>query len=131
MSDRLKDLELELRQIVAVLNDVSGSQWYDIGLELRLAPSTLDSITSHPDIESHKRMMLRKWLQEDPEATWEKLACALAHTGYKTIAAKIRSQFVRIVAEAAQDKERQDETEISMCQCFNMAVYLSKAYTYS
>lgn len=111
MSDRIKDLEVELRQVVSVLRDVSGSQWYDLGLELRLTPAILDSIASHPDVESHKRMMLRKWLQEDPSATWEKLACALAHVGLKSIAAKIRSQFVITVTVD------EDKSEISTCFC--------------
>ena len=116
MSDCVKDLEVELRQVVTVLRDVSGSQWYDLGLELRLTPASLDSIASHPDVESHKRMMLRKWLQEDPSATWEKLACALAHVGLKSIAAKLRSQFVTTAtAEAVKDKDKSEANEISTC----------------
>ena len=66
MSDRPRDLELELREVVIALKDVAGKQWYDLGLQLRLPPSILDSIASHPDAEDHKRMMLRRWLQYDP-----------------------------------------------------------------
>ena len=119
MSGRVKDVEVELRQVVTVLRDVSGSQWYDLGLELRLTPASLDSIASHPDVESHKRMMLRRWLQEDPSATWEKLACALTHVGLKSIAAKIRSQFVMTVAtETKKDKDESETSKMRMCYSY-------------
>ena len=32
MSDRLKDLELELRDVIVALKDIAGKQWYDLGL---------------------------------------------------------------------------------------------------
>ena len=93
MSDRLKDLEVELRDVVVALKDVAGTQWYDLGLQLQLSPSTLDTIAAHHNVDDHKRMMLRKWLQSDPEASWEKLAAALTLIGHKTTAAVIRRQF--------------------------------------
>ena len=34
MSDRLKDLELELCDVIVALKDVAGTQWYDLGLQL-------------------------------------------------------------------------------------------------
>ena len=49
MSDRLKDLEVELRDVIVVLKDVVGTQWYDLGLQLRLSPSTLDTIARVPN----------------------------------------------------------------------------------
>ena len=111
MSDNPKDLELELREVVIALKDVAGKQWYDLGLQLRLPPSILDSITSHPDVEDHKRMMLRRWLQFDPDASWEKLACALILTGHKTTAASIRNQFVKATAQAMGEVDRNCDSE--------------------
>ena len=94
MSDRPKDLEVELRDVVLALKDVAGTQWYDLGLQLKLPPSTLDAIAAdHQATDDCKRAMLRKWLQSDPEATWERLAAALTLTGHKTAAAVIRRQF--------------------------------------
>ena len=103
MSDSPKDVELELREVVVALKDVTGRQWYDLGLQLRLPPSILDFIDSHPNVEDHKRMMLRRWLQFDPDASWEKLAYALDLTGHKTTAASIRSQFVKVTAEVTSE----------------------------
>ena len=99
MSDRLKDLEVELRDVVVALKDIAGTQWYDLGLQLQLSPFTLDTIAAHHNVDDHKRMMLRKWLQIDPEASWEKLAAALALIGHKTIAAVIRRQFSVVTTE--------------------------------
>ncbi len=66
MSTRPEDLEVELRDVILVLKDVAGTQWYDLGLQLRLSPSILDTIAAHNNVDDHKRMMLRKWLQIDP-----------------------------------------------------------------
>ena len=109
MSDRLKDLELELRDVVLALKDVSGTQWYDLGLQLELPPSTLDTIAAHHNVDGHKRMMLRKWLQSDPEASWEKLAIALTLTGYKTAAAVIRRQFSLNTTPKDEDTTEEDK----------------------
>ena len=93
MSDRLH-VEVDLRDAVLALKDVSGTQWYDLGLQLRLSPSTLDTIAAdHQTADDCKRAMLRKWLQSDPEASWERLATALTLTGHKTAAAAIRRHF--------------------------------------
>ena len=114
MSDRPEDLEVELRDVVIALKDVGGKEWYDLGLQLHLSPSTLDTIAAHPDIEDHKRMMLRKWLQQDPEASWEKLASALTVIGHKTTAKNVRSQFVRTTVKVELSKEEERETRTSM-----------------
>ena len=105
MSDRLKDSELEFRDVVVALKDVAGTQWYDIGLQLKLPPSTLDTIAAHHNADDHKRMMLRKWLQSDPEASWEKLAAALTLTGHETAASVIRRRF-RIKDEGSAEEDR-------------------------
>ena len=112
MSDRPEDLELELRDILIALIDVGGKQWYDLGLQLRLSPSILDTIAAHPNIEDHKRMMLRKWLQQDPEATWEKLASALTLIGHKTTATNVRNQFVSTTTVDLYSKEEEHETRM-------------------
>jgi hypothetical protein len=45
-------------------------------------------------------MMLSKWLDYDPEASWDKLANALNAMGKNTIAANIRSKYVGAAATA-------------------------------
>ena len=110
MSDRLKDLEVELCDVILALKDVAGTQWYDLGLQLRLSPSTLDTIASdHQTADDCKRVMLRKWLQSDPEASWERLAVALTLTGHKTAAAVIRRQFSLITTPKDEDTTEEDK----------------------
>ena len=110
MSDRLKDLEVELRDVIHALKDVAGTQWYDLGLQLRLSPSTLDTIASdHQTSDDCKRVMLRKWLQSDPEASWEKMAAALTLTGHKTAAAIIRRQFPLVTTPKEEDTTEEDK----------------------
>ena len=112
MSDHPRDLELELCDVLIALTDVGGKEWYDLGLQLHLSPSTLDTIAAHPSVEDHKRMMLRKWLQQDPEASWEKLASALTLIGHKTTAANIRNQFVSSTTVNLRSKEEEHETRM-------------------
>ena len=87
------DLERELPDIVLLLKDaLTGTQWYDLGLQLRLPSSTLDTIATHSDHEQNL-MMLREWLQTDPEASWDKLADALTMIGQKATATTTRCQL--------------------------------------
>ena len=117
MSDRLKDLELELCDVILALKDVAGTQWYDLGLQLRLSPSTVDTIASdHQTADDCKRVMLRKWLQSDPEASWERLAVALTLTGYKTAAAVIRRQF-SLINTTLKDEDTTEEDK--NCELFH------------
>ena len=110
MSDRPDELKLELRKVVVELADVTGEQWFDLGLQLRLKAHVLENIrANYPDVDSRKRNMLSEWLKRDPEASWEKLACALTLTGHKTCAAKIRSQFVRVAVQVVAETAEQDE----------------------
>ena len=116
MSTRQEDLELELSDVVIALKDVAGTQWYDLGLQLKLSPSILDTIAAHHSVDDHKRMMLRKWLQSDPEASWERLAVALTLTGYKATAASVRRQFVKVAVQAtAETAAQSEEDEIREC----------------
>ena len=87
MSDRLK-----LKYLVIAVKDVI-TEWYDLGLHLGLPDSALKLIESSPDIESHLRMMLSKWLDYDPQASWDKLANALNTMGKNAIAANVRSKY--------------------------------------
>ena len=112
MSDRPEDLELELRDIIVALADVGGREWYDLGLQLHLSPSTLDTIAAHPNVEDHKLMMLKKWLHQDPEASWEKLASALTLIGHKTTAASVRNQFVSTASMEVHSKDEEHETRM-------------------
>ena len=115
MSTHPEDLELQLRDVVIALKDVAGTQWYDIGLQLKLPPSILDTIAAHHNADDHKRMMLRKWLQSDPEASWERLAAALTLAGHESAAANVRSQFVRVAVEVVAETEQDEICEFSYC----------------
>ena len=112
MSDRLKDLEVELRDVIVALKDVAGTRWYDLGLQLKLSPSTLDTIAAdHQTSDDCKRVMLRKWLQIDPEASWERLAAALILTGHESTSAAIRRKFSSISTDSTQEEAGNDSKE--------------------
>ena len=91
MSD---NVEFKLQHIIIAVKDATD-KWHDLGLQLGLQDSTLISIQHHPDTGSHLRIMLSKWLSNDPEASWEKLANALTTIDMKAIAANIRSKYMK------------------------------------
>ena len=95
MSDRPTDLKLELKNVVVAVREVT--EWYDLGLQLGLPDHVLKLISSHPDIASHKRMMVSEWLQYDTKASWEKLATVLEAIGKRVIANKIRRSFLGVM----------------------------------
>ena len=100
MSDRPSDLtDFKLQTIVTAVKDVI-TDWHDLGLQLGLPEPVLKLIGSDPDIEGHLRTMLSKWLDYDPEASWDKLASALDTIGKNAIAANIRSKFVTTILPA-------------------------------
>ena len=97
MSDRPSTLRLQ--HILIAVKDVA-TEWHDLGIHLGLPESILKLIGSSPDIEGHLRMMVSKWLDYDPEASWDKLANALNIMGMNMIASNIRSKYVGAAATA-------------------------------
>jgi hypothetical protein len=99
-------MEFKLQNIVTALKEVQDTRWYDLGLQLQLPPSTLDSIAAdHESADDCKRIMLSKWLSEDPEASWERMAAALTMIGHENTAANIRSQLVYTVSATQLDSD--------------------------
>jgi len=60
------------------------AEWYEIGLQLKLSPGTLESIVTDESKNSRAayRKMLQKWLETGTNKTWRALADAL---GSKTV----------------------------------------------
>ena len=54
-------------------------EWYDIGVDLKISPDTLDEIrTDHRDTKPCFREMLKVWLRRSqPHPSWSELAEAL------------------------------------------------------
>ena len=100
MSDRPS-----IQHVLTAVKDVA-TEWHDLGIYLGLAESMLKLIGSSPDIEGHLRMMVSKWLDYDPEASWDKLANALNIMGKNTIASNIRSKYVGAAATAIAISDR-------------------------
>ena len=64
------------------------TKWIDLGLYLGLFYSDLKTIeTNYPrDAEQCLRECLAKWLTDDIEATWDKLAIAVGEVGETAVA---------------------------------------------
>ena len=90
----------ELQHIVIAVRDLI-TEWYDLGLQLGIPEYILRPIGSNPDVEGRLRMMLSKWLDYDPEASWNKLANALDTMEKNTIAVNIRINYIGIPVDAS------------------------------
>ncbi|XP_019857379.1 PREDICTED: uncharacterized protein LOC109585696 [Amphimedon queenslandica] len=85
----------DLVEILRVLKDghFQTTKWFDLGLYLGLIHDDLKIIEdNYPrNAERCLRECLAKWLKEDIEATWDKLAIAVGEVGDTTVADYIRS----------------------------------------
>ena len=95
MFDRPSAIKSELKDVVVAVREVT--EWYDLGLQLGLPDYVLKVIAAHPNVEEHQRMMLSKWLEYDPSASWEKLAAVLFTIGKKVGAENVRRQFLGLL----------------------------------
>jgi hypothetical protein len=110
MSDCADDIKFKLKYIVTDLRDVV-TEWRGLGTQLDLPEHMLKIVGSSQDIEDCLRMMVSKWLDYDPEASWDKLANALNAMGKKTIAANIRSKYMGAVSSQTIPKDSQPQDE--------------------
>ena len=68
-------------------------KWRKIGLELSITSEALDIIeVDYPTkVQERCSVMLRDWLQEDSEASWEKLLCAVETTDKQCHSASVQT----------------------------------------
>lgn len=83
----------DLRELLDVLDDgyFPSNEWFQLGLSLgQLNPRLEEIENNYPkDNERCLQNCLTMWLKKDTEATWSKLANAVAKTGEKAVAAYI------------------------------------------
>ena len=90
------------KQLRSILKpDASGlsAQWYDLGTEL-LTDDTVGTLkvikASHPnDVSVCCTKMFEKWLESQPNATWNQLIIALNNIGMKTTAESVNKCFIK------------------------------------
>ena len=79
------------------LTDISGSEWFDLGIQLNIKDSTLRHIEAdHRDVQRCKTEMLRVWLQSGPTNPWKKLATVLEYMGNTVLAQKILKKYTTL-----------------------------------
>ena len=84
---------LTLREIENELSEVTGADWYPLGVQLGLRPATLREIlNNYPlDTERCKQEVLHIWLRNAPDVSWKGLAQAVLALGrYESLAQKLR-----------------------------------------
>ena len=67
-------------------------EWYSLGQALGISVQELESIQkTEANAFKCKAQMFRQWLQNDPVASWEKLAIALEEINKTKLASELRS----------------------------------------
>jgi len=76
------------------------SRWYQLGIKLGLQPSQLRQIEQEvpTDIDRRKIEVVDLWLQSTPGASWRHIVTALRELGDMTIAERIESKYVIVLA---------------------------------
>ena len=83
----------QLKDLKHIMKDEAGvtTEWYDIGLELLNDVVVLNNIrANHPtDVNRCCTEMFSKWLQREPDASWNQLAEALKKVGLNAAAKNV------------------------------------------
>ena len=77
-----------------ILNATKDVKWYELGIQLDFKSSHLDVIAeNHPhNAERAKIRLISEWLQNDPQASWDKLAAALRQMGRQNLSDAITQE---------------------------------------
>ena len=76
---------MDIKNILQVTEEVT--EWQELAKILGIMTEDILTITGDPrNFENNKRVMFNVWLQKDKNASWTKLAEALAHVGYQNLA---------------------------------------------
>ena len=79
------------------------SDWYALGVALRVPPSKLKEIRqSAPQegIQYWRIELLQYWLDSTPDASWSMIIAALEKIGHHTLSARLRDNYIIPVAGA-------------------------------
>ena len=87
------DSPLNLKEFIRYVRPQVAKKWYDLGINLSLNTCELDNIEANnsKDVERCCTEMYKCWLRSDCQASQEKLAVALQHTGFHTLAKKVQN----------------------------------------
>ena len=78
------------------LSEITGADWYPLGVQLGLRPATLREIQRNYllDTERCKQEVLHLWLHSAPEVSWKSLVQAVeALGGYDSLALELRRKI--------------------------------------
>ena len=91
-----KEKSIFLREVIEI---TSGKiYWMDLGNALKVPRNYLTEIkVKNFDDTTSNMLMLEKWIEEDQNASWDKLESALVFIGDKDVASKIREKYSKIL----------------------------------
>ena len=77
------------------MNVIKDVRWYELGFQLDFKASRLNVIgDDHPNnAERAKITLISEWLQNDPKASWDKLAAALRQMGHQNLSEAITQAY--------------------------------------
>ena len=81
---------LNVKNVLNALTEVS--EWHSLGIQLDILPHKLKELEEYPP-HQRKCHMIEKWLENDPNQSWEKLLKGLKNIGHNHVAQQIRLQY--------------------------------------
>ena len=83
---------LSLKNLTNALREVDD--WQDLGIQLDIEYHELQKFVSdHQKTEQRKRAMLQFWLNQDTQASWEKVISALSEMKLNRVAKEIERKY--------------------------------------
>ena len=90
----LHTVELDFGNFTSELREMIP-RWYTFGAALRLSITDLDIIEDEKGSRRYMINMLKEWMDNNQEATWEKLQEALRQIGNRRLAAKLEEHKLK------------------------------------
>ena len=87
---------MDIKTLIEELEDVSGAEWFDLGIKLKVKPEKLKDIEANyrGDVRRCKTEMLQVWLEGDHTSTPVKtLTAALETMGKRVLAQRIQQKY--------------------------------------
>lgn len=88
---------LNLINLTNALQEVTD--WHSLGIQLGLKPHEIEEIKqNHPTLDERKSAVLVLWLNNDLEASWQKVVSALQLMELNTLAIQVSTKYIQTPA---------------------------------
>ena len=88
-----------LQNVLTAVQSLTVAKTKNLMIHLGVPLNALDDIEKHYPADNHKAYFVQKWLDIDPNASWERLVSTLRQIELPVLATDIESEFISASTE--------------------------------